>query len=253
MDVAPSNALRLMSTQGGEFWKFHYRQRARPTRVHVQLLINPGDPSKDAIVWKDIGDKDWYASMAVSEMMNITQGPVSKTFTDNKDYIINPDMCFSLQSRGRTLDLEAVHPEDHRVWSQGLAFLIDPERRGWEEKSSGGRGRGGLLSELELHLERGYAPGEGIEGIAEWVALKRQSGLKKTPLIDQAPPPVDVDQMFAAGAYRQEILSSPANSPPASMPVPQRTPPHQRGPHQDYSAGYSEGLRVASLMRQNSP
>ena len=57
VEVAPSTSLRMMTRQGGEFWKYHYKQNARPARSHVQLVVDEANPMRDCLVWKDVGDR----------------------------------------------------------------------------------------------------------------------------------------------------------------------------------------------------
>ena len=241
------------------------------------------------------------ASISLTEIVDVRVGPNSKTFLNNVNHIVNPNLCFSMYAavffsffvvfssfvltftfllspthppthshshsasytRGRTLDLEAVHPEDLKIWMNGLTYLVDPERRSIDDPTrgewmSGGRpgtkrvGQGGdLLSQLEKHVEHAYRNGNALEGIADWVALRRQTGIP--PAIEAArnnkPDVVNVDEMFLAGPYRTGAPQA-CHSPP-SYPVPDRQTQSPYSPHHHHSPAFKQGLeegrRVAAL------
>ena len=285
MDVPPSTSLKLMATQGGEFWKYHYRQVSRPTRVHMQLLTNTLDATKDVIVWKDVGDRDWCASVAVTDIVDVKKGPSSRTFEENLSSIINPNMCISIYTRGRTLDIEAVHPEDFKIWVQGLMYLAEPRRfKGpssygdnspdWHfqngraviaapKRAESGLGGLDLITDLEQHLDRGFRNGDTLEGIQEWVAMKRQTNINR-PIREAPNEALDVDQMLLAGQYRNDMVSPTHRSPAFPVPStpergsghllisshsPTHNTPTRRDVSAEYSTGFEEGMRVAALMR----
>ncbi|KAJ9447229.1 hypothetical protein DIPPA_18370 [Diplonema papillatum] len=210
--------------RGAEFWKYHYRQVGRPSRVVVRLL---GTGEDRAFAWKDVGDREFAASITINDVTEVRKGPGSRTFTENQASIINPNMCFSVYTRGRTLDLEAVHPEDLRVWVSGIQQLVSTSGRIVREKDDlnytyinsrtkeewmydGGRmvqyrerGQTGadrshteIVEDLERHLDMSCHT-DPLDSIEEWLALKRQT----TRALGPPPEPLDVDQWFKAGQF----------------------------------------------------
>ena len=173
--------LQMMSS-GAEFWKYHYRQSGRPSRIVLRLL---GTGADRVFAWKDAGDREFAASIAVTDITEVRRGPGSRTFSENQSSIINPNMCFTIYTRGRTLDLEAVHPEDLKIWVNGIRGILESGARvgrdrdytnytyinsrtkeEWlydggrmvqhREKGAAdvsGRGHGDMFEDLERHLE----------------------------------------------------------------------------------------------------
>ena len=179
MEVDGGVAMQMM-LRGAEFWKYHYRQSGRPSRIMLRLL---GTGPDRVFAWKDVGDREYAASIAVSDITEVRKGPGSRTFAENQGSIINPNMCFTIYTRGRTLDLEAVHPEDLKIWVTGIRGLIEASTRTtrdrdytnytyinsrtkeeWlydggrmvqhrEKREDQSRGHGDIFEDLERHLE----------------------------------------------------------------------------------------------------
>eukprot|EP01059_Diplonema_ambulator_P022218 TRINITY_DN3729_c0_g1_i1.p1 TRINITY_DN3729_c0_g1~~TRINITY_DN3729_c0_g1_i1.p1 ORF type:complete len:313 (+),score=29.99 TRINITY_DN3729_c0_g1_i1:42-941(+) len=262
MEVDPNVAVQMMS-RGGEFWKYHYRQVGRPSRVLVRM-IGTGDDR--AFAWKDVGDREFAALISVNDITEVRKGPGSRTFSENQASIINPNMCFTIYTRGRTLDLEAVHPEDLKIWVSGIRHLLSSAGKAARERDDtnytyinsrtkeewlydggrmvqhrergpdmgGGRGHSDLLEDLERHMEMSCHT-DPLDSIEEWLAMRRQT----TRALGPPPEPLDVDQWFKAGPYRVEQAQPPAQIP--AFPTPAGPP----GPatHDDYRAGFEAGLR----------
>eukprot|EP01063_Lacrimia_lanifica_P023610 TRINITY_DN31229_c0_g1_i1.p1 TRINITY_DN31229_c0_g1~~TRINITY_DN31229_c0_g1_i1.p1 ORF type:complete len:268 (+),score=68.93 TRINITY_DN31229_c0_g1_i1:64-867(+) len=225
-----SQVLEMVTQQGGEFWKYHYRQVGPPTRTHLQILVDEEDAGRDCIVWKDVGDKDWVASVTLCEIVDVRKGPTSRTFQDNVLGITNPLLCFSIHTRGRTLDIEAVHPEDFRVWMTTLAYLLDGDASFSQVDAPEGSifhydaetHLSGLMQELGQHVEHSDAP---LESIAAWVAQQRLASPGEAPgrRSKRIPDPVealDVNQMLLAGGFRIEV--PPGAQPLEALPKPSR-------------------------------
>eukprot|EP01060_Flectonema_neradi_P011405 TRINITY_DN1848_c4_g1_i1.p1 TRINITY_DN1848_c4_g1~~TRINITY_DN1848_c4_g1_i1.p1 ORF type:complete len:303 (+),score=62.09 TRINITY_DN1848_c4_g1_i1:93-1001(+) len=285
MDVDPNMAIHMM-TRGGEFWKYHYRQVGRPSRVKVQLL---GTGEDRALGWRDVGDREFAASIAINDITEVRKGPGSRTFAENQASIINPNMCFTIYTRGRTLDLEAVHPEDLKIWVSGIRHLInsagriarDPSndanytyinsrtKEEWlydggrmvqhRERAPGhDRGHGDMVEDLERHLDMA-CHADPLDSIEEWLSMKRQT----TQALGPPPEPLDVDQWFKAGPYRNEIAAGSVMSQPQqqqcipAFPTPSgggmmAAPPQIAGPPppqapggNDYGSGFQAGLQAA--------
>ena len=308
MDVDPNMAIHMM-TRGGEFWKYHYRQVGRPSRVKVQLL---GTGDDRALGWRDVGDREFAASIAVTDVTEVRKGPGSRTFAENQGSIINPNMCFTVYTRGRTLDLEAVHPEDLKIWVSGIRHLVnsagrlarDPSndanytyinsrtKEEWlydggrmvqhRERAQGhDRGHGDMVEDLERHLDMAChagmhflfivvflltcfrlkkvnSPTDPLDSIEEWLSMKRQT----TQALGPPPEPLDVDQWFKAGPYRNEIAGPssmqhpqqqqqcipafPTPSGDGMAPQQQQQIQQQGGPSgNDYGTGFQAGLQAA--------
>jgi len=271
-DVDIYSAQQMMQS-GAEFWKYHYRQVGRPSRVMVQLLGS--NPSEMVIAWRDHGEREYAASVAISDIMEIRKGPDSRTFVENQTSIMNPSMCFSIYTRGRTLDLEAVHPEDLKVWVSGLKQLLPhahKDREGddvnytyinsrtkEEWRYDGGRmvqfhrradwrGRGevhgDLLEEIERHLDMSQQQ-DPLDAIEEWLAMKRRTSKALGP----PPEPLDVDQWFKAGPYRTDPSSVPGAAPAAPAPLQITAGAGSMvpaAPTSEFDMGYRAGMRAAS-------
>eukprot|EP01065_Artemidia_motanka_P033692 TRINITY_DN40718_c0_g1_i1.p1 TRINITY_DN40718_c0_g1~~TRINITY_DN40718_c0_g1_i1.p1 ORF type:complete len:297 (+),score=75.08 TRINITY_DN40718_c0_g1_i1:54-944(+) len=264
-------AAQQMMRQGAEFWKYHYRQVGRPARVVVQLLGN--GPEDQVIAWKDHGDRDFAASVSVNDIIDVRKGPHSRTFMENQQSIINPSMCFSIYTRGRTLDLEAVHPEDLKVWFAGVRHMLSSSGRGGppedtsytyinsrtkeEWQYDGGRMvqhhhrsdwrargdvHGDLIEDLERHLDMSCQQ-DPLDSIEEWLALKRRT----TRALGPPPEPLDVDQWFKAGPYRADAAPQQLPSPAApQIGYQQPLAPAQPVQVNEFDRGYRAGLRAAS-------
>eukprot|EP01064_Diplonema_japonicum_P006842 TRINITY_DN14672_c0_g2_i1.p1 TRINITY_DN14672_c0_g2~~TRINITY_DN14672_c0_g2_i1.p1 ORF type:complete len:290 (+),score=36.52 TRINITY_DN14672_c0_g2_i1:47-916(+) len=264
MDVDPNVAMQMMS-RGGEFWKYHYRQVGRPSRVMVRL-IGTGDDR--AFAWKDVGDREFAALISVSDVTEVKKGPGSRTFAENQASIINPNMCFTIYTRGRTLDLEAVHPEDLKIWVSGIRHLLNSAGKVARERDDtnytyinsrtkeewlydggrmvqhrergpdmGGRGHSDMVEDLERHMEMS-CHNDPLDSIEEWLAMKRQTSRALGP----PPEPLDVDQWFKAGPYRNEQPQPSQNPAIPAFPTPAGPP----GVTSDnYHAGFEAGLRQA--------
>eukprot|EP01063_Lacrimia_lanifica_P039525 TRINITY_DN8699_c0_g3_i1.p2 TRINITY_DN8699_c0_g3~~TRINITY_DN8699_c0_g3_i1.p2 ORF type:complete len:295 (+),score=96.93 TRINITY_DN8699_c0_g3_i1:51-935(+) len=245
-------SFRLM-TRGGEFWKYHYRQTGQPSRVVVRLL---GTGKEQVLAWKDVGDREYAASIAVCDITEVRKGTGSRTFAENQQYVGNGGLCFSIYTRGRTLDLEAIHPEDYKLWIAGLKRLIETNPRGagqndptnytyinsrtkeeWvydgsrmvqyrEKTYDPNRDNREVVEDLERHLESS-CHADVLDAIEEWLAQKRMTSRAMGP----PPEPLDVDQWFKAGPYRNEIGSAAAcrGQEPApcaaAFPTPAGAPP----------------------------
>lgn len=269
-DVDMYSAQQMMGT-GAEFWKYHYRQVGRPSRVLVQLLGN--NPSDMVIAWRDHGEREFAASVAITDIMEVRKGPDSRTFVENQASIMNPAMCFSIYTRGRTLDLEAVHPEDLKVWVSGLKQLLPhahKDREGddvnytyinsrtkEEWRYDGGRmvqfhrkadwrGKGevngDLLEEIERHLDMSQHQ-DPLDSIDEWLAMKR----KTSKALGPPPEPLDVDQWFKAGPYRTDPSSAPGAQPaPAPLQIAAAPSMVPAATATEFDMGYRAGMRAVS-------
>eukprot|EP01061_Rhynchopus_euleeides_P006061 TRINITY_DN1513_c1_g1_i1.p1 TRINITY_DN1513_c1_g1~~TRINITY_DN1513_c1_g1_i1.p1 ORF type:complete len:320 (+),score=114.05 TRINITY_DN1513_c1_g1_i1:112-960(+) len=269
-DVDGGYALQQMS-RGGEFWKYHYRQSGRPSRIMLRLL---GSGADRVFAWKDVGDRDYAASIALNDITEVRRGPGSRTFSENQASVINPNMCFTVYTRGRTLDLEAVHPEDLKIWVSGIRQIIDSSHRvvrdrdytnytyinsrtkeEWlydggrmvQHRERGaqeiGRGHSDIFEDLERHIEMS-CHADPLDSVEEWLALKRQTSRALGP----PPEPLDVDQWFKAGAFRTDASGGAMQCMPPQMQMANCPPafptPAGAGPAmQEYNSGMQAGMR----------
>lgn len=216
MDI--NQCLRTMM-HGGEFWKYHYHQVGRPTQVAMQLIEERGER---LIAWRDIHNKherSFAASIPLADVLEVRKGLTTRTFRENQTQIINPAMCFTLCTRGRTLDLEAVHPQDLRVWEAGIRYLIQ-QRDASNPRATGRSELRCLLRDLEAHVNIAVQM-DPLDAVAEWLLHKRRTTVPRpTPQ-----PQLDVDQLFraddAVGRVRHEqLVHPPVIHPPAGMHPP---------------------------------
>ena len=118
----------------------------------------------------------------------------------------------------------------------------------WMNARQQGRGGGGILGELENHVDQTHRHGDMLEGIADWVAMKRRSGFPTHVPREPVPETLNVDQMFLAGPYRtnmpQPQYHPPAQPIPSQLPQSPYNPAHCHSP--EFKQGFEEG-RGASL------
>jgi hypothetical protein len=108
---------------GGTFTKFG-RRGFPHTRV-VGLTEDCGH-----VVWREPGGDQKprvtaaHESLAVSDILDVVDGALgTQVFQRNSRLVKRPELCFSLVTPGRTLDLEAESPEAKEQWLTAFMCL----------------------------------------------------------------------------------------------------------------------------------
>ena len=114
------------ATQGGLLTKFPFGEGAAPKVRFFQA-------SDDGmyLLWGDAKQAGNLPSrLALAEVEAIVQGTRTHTFKRHAARVKHPQLCLSLVTEARSLDLQAETETDYRAWHRAMQHLVRHARQG---------------------------------------------------------------------------------------------------------------------------
>lgn len=122
-----------VGSKGTQFLKHNYHRRQAASTREVRIILKKGSTNhdNDLIRWGKPGKSSSSHELKIKDIHSVQKGKRTAVFRQAKDgkEKSTKDNTFSIISKSRTLDLQAIDAETRDTWVNGLSVMINRYKR----------------------------------------------------------------------------------------------------------------------------